>query len=289
MNEVPPTQEVQLGQATIRYSDSGSGEPIVFLHGALVNGQLWRKVVAELRSEFRCIVPELPLGSHTTPMPPDADLTLPGLARLVADFMAALDLSAVTLVGNDTGGAIAQRVAVDHPDRLARLVLTTCDAFEHFFPPLFRYLQVTARLPGAGAMLAQSMRLRPLRRTPIAYGWLVKRPDDDVVDGWVEPMRRDRQVRRDGLRLLRGVNKRYTLEAAERLRCFDKPALVVWSEDERVFPPADAERLVEALPNARLERVPDSYTFVPEDQPQLLAELIAGFIRERAPTPPVSA
>ena len=282
-------QEVQLDQGTIGYTDSGTGEPIVFLHGALVNGQLWRKVVAELQPDFRCIVPELPLGSHAIPMRPDADLSLPGLARIVADFMAALDLSGVTLVGNDTGGAIAQRVATDHPDRLARLVLTPCDAYEHFFPPLFRYLQLVARLPGAASVLAQTMRLRPLQRAPIAYGWLVKRQDDEVVRGWVEPIRRDKGVRRDAVKLLRSIDKRYTLEAAEKLRGFDRPALVIWSEDERVFPKGDADRLVAALPNARLEWVPDSYTFMSEDQPHRLAELIAGFIRERATAPPVSA
>jgi len=282
-------QEVQLDQGTISYTDSGTGEPIVFLHGALVNGQLWRKVVAELQPDFRCIVPELPLGSHAIPMRPDADLSLPGLARIVADFMAALDLSGVTLVGNDTGGAIAQRVATDHPDRLARLVLTPCDAYEHFFPPLFRYLQLVARLPGAASVLAQTMRLRPLQRAPIAYGWLVKRQDDEVVRGWVEPIRRDKGVRRDAVKLLRSIDKRYTLEAAEKLRGFDRPALVIWSEDERVFPKGDADRLVAALPNARLEWVPDSYTFMSEDQPHRLAELIAGFIRERATAPPVSA
>jgi len=282
-------QEVQLDQGTIGYTDSGTGEPIVFLHGALVNGQLWRKVVAELEPDFRCIVPELPLGSHAIPMRPDADLSLPGLARIVADFMAALDLSGVTLVGNDTGGAIAQRVATDHPDRLARLVLTPCDAYEHFFPPLFRYLQLVARLPGAASVLAQTMRLRPLQRAPIAYGWLVKRQDDEVVRGWVEPIRRDKGVRRDAVKLLRSIDKRYTLEAAEKLRGFDRPALVIWSEDERVFPKGDADRLAAALPNARLEWVPDSYTFMSEDQPHRLAELIAGFIRERATAPPVSA
>jgi pimeloyl-ACP methyl ester carboxylesterase len=282
-------QEVQLDQGTIRYSDSGTGEPIVFLHGALVNGQLWRKLVAELQPDFRCIVPELPLGSHTVPMKPDADFSLPGLATLVADFMAALDLSGVTLVGNDTGGAIAQRVATDHPDRLARLVLTACDAYEHFFPPLFRYLQLVARLPGAASVLGQTMRLRPLQRAPIAYGWLVKRQDDEVVRRWVEPIRRDKGVRRDALKLLRSIDKRYTLEAAEKLRGFDRPALVIWSEDERVFPKEDAGKLAAALPNARLEWVSDSYTFISEDQPHRLAELIAGFIREHTTAPPVSA
>ena len=271
-------QEVQLDQGTISYTDSGTGEPIVFLHGALVNGQLWRKVVAELQPDFRCIVPELPLGSHAIPMRPDADLSLPGLARIVADFMAALDLSGVTLVGNDTGGAIAQRVATDHPDRLARLVLTPCDAYEHFFPPLFRYLTLTARLPGSLALLRSASRLRLVRRSPIAFGWLIRRdPPQEVRDSWTEPLA-DPAIRRDTAKVLKAIDKRHTLEAAERLDRFDKPVLLAWAAGDRVFPIGDAERLASIFPNARLETIQDSYSFVPEDQPEELAKLIAEFL-----------
>ena len=107
--------EIELTPGTIRYRDVGRGEPIVFVHGLLVNGDLWRKVVPPLARSFRCIVPDLPLGSHVTAMRPDADLTPPGLARLIADLLAALDLRDVTLVGNDTGGALCQLVATRPP------------------------------------------------------------------------------------------------------------------------------------------------------------------------------
>lgn len=274
-------KEADLPQGTIRYRDSGEGEPIVFLHGVLVNGLLWRKVTPELEGSFRCITPDLPLGAHEQAMRPDADLTPPGLARLVADFMDALDLREVTLVGNDTGGAIAQLVAADHADRLARLVLTNCDSYEHFFPPLFRYLQLTARLPGGMAVLGQSMRIRPLQRAPIAFGMLTTKPvPPDVADAWGRPIRTDADVRRDARKVLRGVDKRHTLAAAERLRGFHKPALLAWSPDDRVFKMRDAERLAADLPNARIERVENSKVFVPEDQPQRLAELIREFVTE---------
>ena len=134
-----------LPQGTIRYRERGNGEPIVFVHGLLVNGDLWRKVVPTLAKDFRCITPDWPLGSHEVPMNPDADLTPTGLAKLVADFLAALELENVTLVGNDTGGALSQIVVTEHPERIARLVLTPCDAFEVFPPRLFKYL--SARRP----------------------------------------------------------------------------------------------------------------------------------------------
>ncbi len=275
------TDQISLPAGTIRYRDSGTGAPIVFVHGALVDNGLWRKVIPMLEGEFRCLAPDLPLGSHRLPMAPDADLSPPGLAKLVADFLAALDLQGVTLVGNDTGGAICQLVATRHPDRVDRLVLTPCDAFEHFPPPAFKYLPIIARIPGATAVLAQSMRIAPMRRLPLAYGWLSKRPvPSEVLDRWVEPLRSDAGVRRDTGKVLRGMSKRYTLEAAERLPDFDRPTLIAWAPEDRFFKLRLGERLAELIPDARLVRIEDSYTFVSEDQPKQLAAAIAEFISE---------
>jgi pimeloyl-ACP methyl ester carboxylesterase len=282
--------EARLPQGTIRYRDSGSGEPIVFVHGALVDGTLWRKVTPLLDAEFRCVAPDLPLGSHSLAMAPDADLSPPALAKLVADFLAALDLERVTLVGNDTGGAICQLVATRHPERLARLVLTPCDAYEHFPPLAFKYLPVSARIPGATTVLAQSMRIGAMRRLPFAYGRLTKRPiPSEVLGRWVEPLREDAGVRRDTGKVLRGMSKRYTLEAAERLREFDRPTLIAWAPEDRFFKIRDGERLSEAIPDARLVTIDDSYTFVSEDQPERLAEAIAEFMRETVGTPAPAA
>ncbi len=280
--------QISLPAGTIRYRDSGTGAPIVFVHGALVNGSLWRKVIRLLDGEFRCLAPDLPLGSHRLSMPSDADLSPPGLARLVADFLVALDLDQVTLVGNDTGGAICQLVATRHPERLARLVLTPCDAYENFPPPAFRYLPVTARIPGGLAVLAQSMRIRPARRLPFAFGWLSKRAvPTEVVDEWIEPLLADPGVRRDAAKVLRGMSPRYTLEAAELLREFDRPTLLAWAREDRFFKLRDAERLAEAIPDSRLVAIDDSFTFVSEDQPERLAATISEFIRE-TPGGPVS-
>ena len=104
------------------------------MHGLLVDGRLWRKVTPLLEDRFRCIVPELPLGSHPEPLNPDADLSPRGWRAIVAGFLEGLDLRDVTLVGNDTGGAISQITAANHPERIGRLLLTNCDAFENFLP-----------------------------------------------------------------------------------------------------------------------------------------------------------
>lgn len=276
---------VRLAQGTIHYREAGSGDPIVFVHGLLVDGSLWDGVVERLRGDFRCIVPDCPLGSHSEAMGDDADLSPPGLGRLIADFLEALDLRDVTLVGNDTGGALSQICAADHPGRLGRLVLNNCDAFENFLPPFFRPLQWLARVPGAIPALLQGLRLGAIRRSPLGFGLLMRRPDPERLAAWPRTFLGDRGVRRDTVKVLRGISPRYTLEAAERLRSFDRPVLIAWAREDRFFKPKFAERLAADIPGSRLEWIDDSRTFVPIDQPARFADLIAGFAREPAPAP----
>jgi pimeloyl-ACP methyl ester carboxylesterase len=281
------TNSVDLDAGTVHYRESGSGPVIVFAHGLLVNGTLWRKVTPLLDDRFRCIVPDLPLGSHPEPMKPGADLTPPGTARILADFMAALDLEDVTLVGNDTGGAISQIVAANHPERLGRLVLTPCDAYENFLPPFFRPLQYAAKVPGLLTALVQPTRLRSMQRGPLGFGLLIspENIDSDVLDAWVRPFLNDGGIRRDTIRFLGSISNRYTIEAAEKLRSFDRPTLIAWAPEDRFFKLRFAERLAAEIPNARLVRIEDSRTFVSEDQPERLAEEIAAFVTETAGSP----
>jgi len=275
------TREVSLSAGTIRYRESGTGTPIVFVHGVLVNGLLWRKLPPLLEGEARCIVPDWPLGSHTVAMRPDADLTPHGLARLIAEFLEALDLHDVVLVGNDTGGALCQLVVTERPERVGRLVLTPCDAFENFPPKMFRPLLAAAAAPGGLAAALAPMRVPAARRLPLAYGGLTKRPvPDEVTDTWVGPALSDADVRRDLARFLRAVKPEILLDAAARLPAFTKPVLIAWAPEDRFFPIDHGRRLAALFPNARLEEIADSRTFVSEDQPDALASLIAAFLRE---------
>ena len=268
---------IRVPQGTIRYREAGAGPPIVFVHGLLVNGDLWRRVVPGLAGRFRCIVPDLPLGAHAPALPADADLSPPGLARIVADFVAALDLRDVTLVGSDTGGAISQLVIARHPERIGRLVLTNCDAYEHFPPLLVLPFKVGAFVPGFATALAQALRLPPVGR--LLYALLARHdPGKAVLAGYFAPLVRHRGVRHDLTKAMRAVDRRHTLEAARAFPTFRKPVLIAWGEDDLVFPRQDAERLQRDFPDARLEWVPRSRAFVSEDQPKRLAELIAAFL-----------
>ena len=247
-----------------------------------MDGSLWRHVVADLRSDYRCVVPTLPLGGHRRPMHPDADLSLDGHARIVAEFLERLDLRDVTLVQNDHGAALV--LAGQRPERVARLVLVSCEAFDNYPPGLpGKAVALAARVPGGLNALAQPMRFRALRRLPLALGWMTKRPvPHEVTDAWLRPLLTQREIRRDLIKYVRTSTKRDLIEATERLRSFDRPALVIWATEDRVMPPEHGRRLAELLPNARLIEIPDSYTLIPEDQPAELARALRDFLAAEA-------
>jgi pimeloyl-ACP methyl ester carboxylesterase len=274
---------LDLGGRRMRYHDIGSGPTLVFVHGLLVNANLWRKLVERLAPDFRCVVLDLPLGSHTLPLAPGAENSVPGVAASIADAIEALDLDDVTLIGNDSGGALSQIVVTTRPERIGRLVLTSCDYRDNFPPKLFSYFKPAAAIPGLMWVLLQPMRFRLPRRSPIAFGWLTKRPiDRQAEDSYILPVLGDAGVRADARAFIKSADVSMTNAAADRLPQFDKPALIAWSAEDRAFPVADAHKLAADLPSSRVELVEDAYTFSMEDNPARLAELIAGFVREPA-------
>lgn len=272
---------VSLKQGIINYRDEGTGDPIVFVHGLLVDGRLWRKVIPPLAGAHRCIVPDWPLGAHRTALGAGADTSPRGVAHLIADFLDALELERVTIVANDTGGAISQILAAERPKRLSALVLSNCDCLENFLPPVIRPLQWLAHVPGAYALIAQLTRSARLRRSPLGFGMLTHRPiPDELTASWMAPLR-DRAVRADVLRTLKAISSSDTLAAAATLGEHPLPTLLAWAVDDRIFPLRFAERLAAMIPGAHLEQIPDSRAFVPEDQPERLAQLIERFLAER--------
>jgi pimeloyl-ACP methyl ester carboxylesterase len=246
-----PVRQVELGAGPVDYHERGQGRAVVFMHGLVLNAAFWRKVVPGLADEHRCIVPTLPLGGHRVPLRSNADLSPPGIADLVADLLEALDLQDVVIVANNTGGALAQILVTRRAERVGSLVLTPCDAFEHFLPWQFRHLQAMARVPGAAWQTAQALRLPAFRRSPLGFGLLTKHGvDDEITESYVEELRRNPGVRRDLTKALKGVHRRHTLEAAERLPDFVQPTLVAWARDDKVFPLDDGRRLAQLIPNA---------------------------------------
>ncbi|GAA5139826.1 alpha/beta fold hydrolase [Pseudonocardia adelaidensis] len=275
------TVRITLSAGTIEYEDTGGAGPtVVLLHGLMMDASLWDGPIADLSADHRCVAPTLPLGAHRHPMHPDADLSLPGAARLVSEFLDRLDLRDVTLVGNDTGGALVQLLMRESTSRVGRVVLVSCDAFDNFPPGLTgRTLVFAGKLPPlVFGLFMQQMRLRAIRRLPVAFGWLTKR-GDAATARWVGPVMTQPGIRHDAVRTLRAAaaDPGFLLEAARFLPSFDRPALVVWAGDDRVMPPEHGRRLAELLPQGKLVEVDDSYTLIPLDQPARLARIIREF------------
>jgi pimeloyl-ACP methyl ester carboxylesterase len=274
--------EVTLEAGTIEYDDVGAGPVVVLAHGLAMDGAQWRHVVADLRSDHRCLLPTLPLGAHHRPMRPDADLSLRGLGRLLAEFLDRLDLRDVTLCFNDWCAAQVM-IADGLVERVGRLVLVSCEAFDNYPPGLpGRMAALSARLPGGIALMARTLRFRPLRELPIALGWMSKRGiPDEVVQEWLRPLRQ-REIRRDLRKYARDSKrgKRDLLAATETLPSFDRPVLIAWASEDRLMPPEHGRRLAELFPNSQLVEIADSYTLIPEDQPALLAAHLRQFIAD---------
>jgi pimeloyl-ACP methyl ester carboxylesterase len=278
--------EVELSAGVLEYDDTRGDLPVVvLLNGLFIGRSVWRSVVADLRSDHRCLPLELPLGAHRRAMRDGADLSGRGLAGLVAEFLDHLDLWDVTLVGCDWGGAqLLVKYGMD--ERVGRLVLLPQESFDNFPPGLpAKTAWLSSKVPGALAVALQQMRIRPIRRLPLNFGLMSKRPvPNTVMDAWLQSAMGSSRIRRDVLTYLRATRKGEYVEAAEKLRGFDRPALVIWATEDRLMKPGYGKRLAQCLPDGRLVEVADSYTLIPEDQPERCAQLIRTFIEETATT-----
>lgn len=267
---------IDISAGTIHYEATGpeNGRPVVFVHGYMMGGDLWRRVGERLGDRgLRCIAPTWPLGAHPEPLRTGADRTINGVAGIVAEVLAALELEDVVLVGNDTGGVVTQLVAVHHPERLGALVLTSCDAFEHFPPPILKPVILAAKSKATFKTVAQAMRVPAARKR--AFDGLAHRNIDELTEAWVRPGLSDPAVAEDLRQLTLSLRTEVTTGVAARLHEFDKPALIAWSADDMFFELGDGERLAATIPNARLEVIEGARTFSMVDQPDLLADLLS--------------
>ena len=268
----------ELTSGRIHYEEAGprDGRPVVCVHGFLMSSTLWGELSTRLAARgLRCISPTLPLGAHSEPMRPGTDLSPRGIARLVADFLEALDLDDVVLVGNDSGGAISQIVAVDHPERVGALVLTNCDTFEHFPPSVFKALVPIAKVPAAFRAALTPYRVGALRRSPAGFGLLSHADVDHLSSVWLRTAFGTDGALEDVRRFVATLDAALTIDAAERLPRFDGPVVLAWGQDDVLFRPSHAERLAAAVPHARLVRIAGSRTFVMIDRPDRLADVVS--------------
>lgn len=271
---------IEIDRIPIDYSDTGSGTPIVFVHGVYVTGALWDDVAARLSATNRCIAPTWPFGAQSSPVDA-ADLSVPAVIKRIGKFLAALDLHDVTLVSNDTGGGVVLSALgsdVSVFDRVSRLVFTNCDSYEHFPPRSFKPLvKLCALSPRIGALALRGLASGPGLRyfiSAVTENGIAPERVLEIFGGFATSA----EVRHDAARFSAGLNARYTLEAAPAIATWRTPVLLVWGDSDSLFPLSHGERLAAAFPDASLRVVPRSSTYVMLDQPGMTAGLIGEFV-----------
>ncbi|GCE10047.1 alpha/beta fold hydrolase [Dictyobacter aurantiacus] len=273
--------QIELSAGIIEYEDTGGSSPvIVLLYGLLMNGSVWLQVVGDLSNDYHCLIPTLPVGGHWQPMQTEVSLSLHGLASLQVEFLEALNLREATLVGNDLGAFLV--TADSYPERLARLVITSCEAFDNIPSDLPGHvITFAAKIPRDLNAAVQPLRLRALRHLAFAFGLMVKRPiSHEITDARLHVLLSQREIRRDALKYLHGSSKSELLAATERLRSFEHPVLIIWAKKDRMMPPTHGLRLEALQPRAQLVEIVDSGTLIPLNQPATLAHASRQFIQD---------
>jgi pimeloyl-ACP methyl ester carboxylesterase len=274
-------QIIELDRATIRYRVTGDGPPVVFVHGVWVAGAVWNDVVERLGG-VRCIVPTWPLGAHADPAP-IADLSARATARRVPEFLEALDLHDVTLVGNDTGGGLClAALGTQHPgvQRIGRLVLTNCDSYEHFPPKGFDKMVALMRRSSALGSTLLRFFATSLGQRVFLKGVCVTPPTGARARAVFGAFPDSAATRQDALRVTQSLEPSVTLDAVDALRSFPKPVLLAWGGADKLFPLDHARRLRADFPDARLEVIDGASTFVMLDRPDELAANVTAFVVE---------
>ncbi|MCR9142106.1 MAG: alpha/beta hydrolase [bacterium] len=287
----PKTQILETSVGPIEYYEAGEREnpTLLFVHGLFTNMHLWRKIVPELSRHYHCIVPTLPFGAHSVAVREDVDLSPPALANLLFEIIEdpTLSLADVTLIANDTGGALTQLALAERPEHpaLRSVIFTNCDAFEVFPPARFIYLRWISHMPAfIATILAWQMRLDLVRRLPFALGGLTKyRLSRETLERYAGPFSKNARVRKNTTKIMRDIHPRYTLAAAPKLSAFRRPVLLAWAPEDKLFPLRLAEGLAEIFPDSATKLVPDSGTFIPEDQPEALIKIVRDFVPTSVP------
>ena len=277
----PNLSRLDLPQGPITYRVTGPADsalpPVVFVHGLLVDSQLWTGVADVLADRgIRSYAPTWPLGSHRIPMNADTDLSPRGIAAIINGFLADLDLTDVTLVGSDTGGALCQYTIDTDDSRIGRLVLANCDAFDVFPPREFEGLIKVGRHAALIKPMLTALKPTAIRHSNAGYGLtFAGTPDPHVTRSWIEPGLRNKAIRRDAAKLMSTMQPKDLLDVSTRFGTFTKPVRLVWGDADKCFPIGFAEKLAGAFPNGTLTPVPGGRTFISMEFPDQVADVIS--------------
>lgn len=276
-----------VGNARVAYYEEGEGAPLLLIHGCPFSSFIWRKVIGELSTHYRCLAPDL-LGLGDTETAPDVEWSLPAQAAMIVGFLDGLDIERAHMVGHDHGGAVAQLLAAEHPERIDRLVISNAEAYDNWPTAAERPFLTLVRLPLLGEAALWMWSRRWAVRLTLIEGKAVHNPKvltTELLNGYIRANMSDRHRRAKSKRFLAGqsdpANNRVTLDLLDGLRRFDHPTLLVWAADDPHFRPKWGERLLHDIPGAvRLELLPETGHLLMEERPERFAALVDQFLGE---------
>jgi pimeloyl-ACP methyl ester carboxylesterase len=266
---LPTRHSVQTASGRIGYTEQGSGPVALFVHGVLLNAYLWRHQLAELSDIRRCIAVDL-LAHGDTEIAPDQDVSVTANAKMLKEFLDALHIDQVDLVGNDSGGGIAQIFAALYPKRVRSLTLTDCDAHDNWPPEAFKPFLAMAAAGGLPGTLNALLADKNVYRSPQALGSAYEHPEqlsDESIETYLRPFVRSEQRTRDLQRFLAAFDNRHTLAIEAQLRTLKAPTLIVWATDDVYFDVKWSCWLAETIPGTRRRvEFKDARIFFPEER-----------------------
>lgn len=265
----PVQRKAQTPSGLISYTEHGTGAVALFVHGVLLNGYLWRHQLADLSDIRRCIAIDL-LAHGDTEITPDQDVSVTANAKMLKEFLNALKIDQVDLVGNDSGGGIAQIFAALYPECVRTLTLTDCDSHDNWPPEAFKPFLAIAAAGGLRGTLEAMLSDKNSYRSPQALGPAYEHPEqvsDDTIDKYLHPFVRSDQRTRDLQRFLAAFDNKHTLAVEDRLKTLKAPTLIVWATDDVYFDVKWSHWLADNIPGTRRRvELEGARIFFPEER-----------------------
>ena len=262
-------RQIETPSGTIGYVEQGRGPVALFVHGVLLNGYLWRHQLAQLGDSRRCIAVDL-LAHGNTEISATQDVSVTANAHMLAQFLDAMEIDQVDLIGNDSGGGICQIFAALYPKRLRSLALTNCDAHDNWPPEAFKPFVAMVAAGGLAGALSSMLADKSVYRSALAPAY--ERPEDvvdDTIETYLRPLVRSEQHTRNMERFVNAFDCRHTVQIEEQLKRVQAPTLIAWGTDDIYFDLKWSCWLADAIPGTR-KRVefPSARIFFPEERPQ---------------------
>src|SRR5882757_1369014 len=262
-------RSIEIPSGRISYTEAGSGPVALFVHGVVLNKHLWRHQLSGMSDIRRCIAVDL-LAHGDTEIEPNQDVSVTANANMLAEALDALRIDQVDLVGNDSGGGIAQIFAARNPERVRTLTLTNCDTHDNWPPEAFQPFLDMAAAGGLGATLNAMLADKAVYRSPEALGPAYERPEniaDTDIEIYLRPLVRTEQRTCDLQRFLAAFDHHHTVAVEPQLRQLQARTLIAWATDDIYFPVKWAHWLAETIPGARPPvELPGARIFFPEER-----------------------